>query len=208
MRCAVRLLCAASLLVCMAGCFSAAKMGFEEMTGQKADVEPIQPITADVRGYRAVQVERFTSGVGGLGPAALVDGLQAEVIAAVRERGLFPSVGPVEAGAPAEKTLLVGGTIIDYKQPEKGAKRALSKSALFSVNTYVKDKADGTELGRCIARGRLTTIFRGDETTLMQKAARSVAIFLNEAHTPTPGAMDRMKTRMGEWKDRIETGAR
>ena len=47
MRCAVRLLCAASLLVCMAGCFSAAKMGFEEMTGQKADVEPIQPIAME-----------------------------------------------------------------------------------------------------------------------------------------------------------------
>jgi hypothetical protein len=197
----------AALAVCAAGCFSAAKMGFEEMTGQKADIEPIQPITADVRGYRAVQVEQFTSGVGGLVPAALVDGLQAEVIAAIRERGLFPIVGPAEAGAPAEKTLVVGGTIIDYKQPDKGVKRALSKSAIFSVNTYVKDKAAGMELGRCIARGRLTTILRGDETTLMQKAAKSVARFLNEAHTPTPGAMDRMKTRMGDWKDRLEIGA-
>lgn len=203
MKGAAYALLVAALVVCVAGCFSAAKMGFEEMTGQKADVEPIQPITADVREYRSVQVEKFTSGVGGLVPAALVDGLQGEVIAALRERGLFPSVGPADAGAPAEKTLVVGGIVIDYKQPDKGAKRVLSKAALFSINTLVRDKATGQELGRCIARGRLTTMFRGDETTLMQEAARSVAKFLNEAHTPTPSTMDQMKTKMGEWKEQM-----
>lgn len=198
MREATRVAIAAALALCLAGCISAAKMGVEEMTGRKADVETIQPITADVREYTAVQVEKFTSGVGGLAPAALVDGLQAEVIAAFKERGLFADVGPASEGAPAGKTLLVGGMVTDYKQPDRGAKRVLSKAALFSVNTFVKDKATGQELGRAIARGRLTTMFRGDETTLMKEAAKSVARFLDEAHTRTPGLMEKLKSKMGE----------
>lgn len=201
MKCVVRVALIAAVGICVAGCFSAAKMGFEEVTGEKADVEVIQPITANVREYPNVQVEKFTSGVGGLVPAALVDGLQAEVIAAFKRRGLFANVGPAVEGAPAGKTLLVGGMVTDYKQPDKGAKRVLSKAALFSINTFVKDKVTGQELGRAIARGRLTTMFRGDETTLMKEAAKSVAKFLDEAHTHEPTAMEKLKTKMaGEEK--------
>lgn len=180
------------------GCFSVAKMGVEEMTGKKADVETIKPLTADMKTYATVEVEKFTSGVGDLVPAALVDGLQGEVIEAIKARGLFPNVGPVAPGASVGPTLVIGGMVTDYKQPDKGAKRVMSKAALFSVNTYVKDKASGQELGRAIARGRLTTMFRGDETTLMKEAAKSVANFVNEAHTPTPSKFQQLKSKMQE----------
>ncbi|MCX6340579.1 MAG: hypothetical protein NTX71_11785 [Candidatus Aureabacteria bacterium] len=185
------------LSLSMAGCFSIAKMGFEEATGQKADVEVIKPITADLKTYKNVEVEKFTSGVGDLAPAALVDELQNEVIAAIKARGLFPNVGPATGGASAEPTLVVGGMVTDYKAPDKGAKRVVTKAGLFSVNTFVKDKASGQELGRAIARGRLTSMFRGDETSLMKSAAASVAKFINEAHTPTPSKMQQLKAKMG-----------
>ncbi len=181
---------------CMVGCFSIAKMGIEEATGQKTDVEVITPISADLKAYKNVEVEKFTSGVGGLVPAALVDGLQGEVIGDIKARGLFPNVGPATAGAAAEPTLVIGGMVTDYKAPDKGAKRVMSKAAIFSVNVFVKDKAKGQEIGRAIARGRLTTMFRGGETTLMQEAAKSIAKFINEAHTPTPSKMQQLKAKM------------
>jgi hypothetical protein len=197
MRYALRAMMTAALAIPLAGCLSIAKMGVEEATGEKGDVERITPITADLKTYKNVEVEKFTSGVGGLVPAALVDGLQDEVIAALKERGLFPNVGPVAAGRPGAPTLVIGGAVVDYKAPDKGAKRIVAKAALFSVNTFVKDKASGRELGRAIARGRLTTMFRGDETTLMKEAASSVASFVDEAHTPTPGRIKQLQSKIG-----------
>jgi len=197
MRYAWKGLLISALSFCMVGCFSIAKMGLEEATGQKADVEVITPISADLKAYKNVEVEKFTSGVGGLVPAVLVDGLQGEVVEAVKARGLFPNVGPAPAGAAAEPTLVIGGMVTDYKAPDKGAKRVMSKAAIFSVNTFIKDKASGKEIGRAIARGRLTTMFRGDETTLMQEAAKSIAKFVNESHTPTPSRVDQLKAKMG-----------
>ena len=73
----------------------------------------------------------------------------------------------------------------------------MTTACLFSVDTFVKDKASGQELGRAIARGRLTSMFRGDETSLMKEAAASVARFVNEAHTPTPSKMQQLKSTMG-----------
>lgn len=188
---------AAGLAVAMAGCTSIAKMGVEEMVGQKADVEVIKPITSNLKGYRKVEVEQFTSGIGGLAPAALVDALQGNVIAAFKKRGLFPSVVASTPATPSEPTLLVGGTVTDYKPPAEGMKRVISKDSLFSVNVVVKDKGTGEEIGRAIARGRLATMFRGDERTLMEKAAESVARFVNEAHTPSPKKMDQIKAKLG-----------
>ncbi len=197
MRCLWRMVPVAMLSICLTGCLSIAKMGIEEATGEKADVEVITPITADLKTYKNVEVEKFTSGVGGLVPAALVDGLQGEVIAAIKVRGLFPNVGPVTPGRPAEPTLVIGGMVTDYKAPDKGAKRIVTKAGLFSVNTFVKNKASGKEVGRAIARGRLTSMFRGDETTLMKEAATSVAKFTNEAHTPTPSKIEQLKSKLG-----------
>ncbi|MDD5555858.1 MAG: hypothetical protein PHN82_01275 [bacterium] len=184
---------ATALAVSLISCTSAIKMGLEEATGQKTDVEVIRPISADLKAYRRVEVEQFTSGIGGLVPEALVDGLRGMAIAKIREGGLFPSVGPATAGKAAEPTLLVGGAVTDYKKPVEGAKRLISKDSLFSVNVSVRDKGTGEEIGRAIARGRLVTMFRGDEATLMEKAAESVAKFIGEAHTPTPGRMERIK---------------
>lgn len=180
----------------LAGCFSLAKMGVEEVTGEKADIEVIKPITADLKGYNSIEVEPFVSGVGDLVPTALVDVLSGEVIACLKERGLFKNVSPVSPGKPAEPTLLVGGMVTDYKKPEKGAKRIVSKGALFSVHVVLKDKKSGEELGRAIARGRLQTMFRGGEETLMKKAAASVANFIDEAHTPTPGKWEKMEGKL------------
>jgi hypothetical protein len=171
--------------VALAGCFSIAKMGVEEVTGEKADIEVIKPITANLKEYHSIEVANFTSGIGDLAPAALVDGLSGEVIADIKTRGLFQNVSPSSAGKPAAPTLLVEGTVTDYKKPDSGAKRIVSKAALLTVNFVVKDKGTGAELGRALARGRLQTMFRGGEDTLMKKAAASVASFIDEAHTPT-----------------------
>jgi hypothetical protein len=109
---------------------------------------------------------------------------------------LFQIVGRATEEKPTEPTLLVSGVVTDYKKPDTGAKRLVSKAALFSVRVTVKDKGSGQEIGQAIARGRLQTMFRGDETTLMQKAAESVANYINEAYTPTPGKMEKIKGMM------------
>ena len=178
----VILMIAAATMFLTTGCIGrAVSEGIGKVTGPKAVVVPVKPVSYNKHDlalveYTRFEVQPFTDDFGGRTPPQVLTGLPAEVNHVLAQKGIF--------SRPGGKTLIIRGKILSY-EPATTVDQAFGPFEELVARVYFVDKDSGQVIGEynCIGRSK-ETVNQGVPKKMQGLAEAIVNAILQ--HYPSP----------------------
>ncbi len=166
----------------LTGCFTAAKLGLSEVTGGKKLLVVIkQPLKSKIYQYKYIKIERFKNKMGNILPPETIPVLYAACVDEILKEPMQFKIA--RNGAPANKTLIIRGSIIHYN-PAGGLSAVMGKFAQIICRVELIDKSTGQVLGVAHCIGFSKAIMRAGIEELSEGVAKAIRDWLMHLKPP------------------------